>query len=51
MYLFFYMALGLMDFDGEKRLLRPLEGVGPENLDLALVIGFVHIKIITSCAV
>jgi hypothetical protein len=37
---------------GEKRLLlRPLEGVGPENLDLALEIGFVQIKIITSRAV
>ncbi len=40
-----------MIFMGEKRLLRPLEGVGPENLDLALEIGFVHIKIITSRAV
>ncbi len=29
------MAHGLNDFDGENPLLGPLEGVGPENLDLS----------------
>jgi hypothetical protein len=29
----FYKALGLNDFDGANPLIRPLEGVGPENFD------------------
>ncbi len=30
---FFYMALGLNDFDAGKSITRPLEAVGHENLD------------------
>ncbi len=33
MYLYFYMMLGLIDFDAGKFITRPLEGVDPENLD------------------
>jgi hypothetical protein len=48
--MFIYEALRLL-LMGVNPLLRPLEGLGPENLDLALEIGFVHIKIIMSRAV
>jgi hypothetical protein len=33
MYLLFYMALGVNDFDGANPLLGSLEGVGLENFD------------------
>ncbi len=33
MYMFFYMGLGLKYSDAGKSIIRPLEGVGPENQD------------------
>jgi hypothetical protein len=51
MYLCFYMALGLNDYDGGENLtLGPLEGMGPENLDFFGPF-FVPIKIITFRAI
>jgi hypothetical protein len=44
MYLFFYMALGLNDFDAGKSITRATPSNGPLNR-------FAAIKIITSCAV
>jgi hypothetical protein len=44
MYLFFYMALGLNDFDGGKSLTRAIGRGGPSKR-------FFHIQIITSRAI
>ncbi len=33
MYLFFYMALGLNDSDGDKSITRAIGRVDPENLN------------------
>jgi hypothetical protein len=56
--LFFYMAIGLNDFDGANPLRGPLEGVGPNNRKFFGPTssndsrnGFVRIKIIMSLAI
>jgi hypothetical protein len=44
-YLFFYMALGLNDFDAGKSITRAIGRGGPFVIDVA------RIKIITSCVI